>query len=62
MFVFTPLILNSANALRTFLQAPSKVLLFAVTFTNIESKKGEIIAPWYTLPASNRIPNPDALL
>ena len=45
MFVLTPLILNSAKALLTFLHAPSKVLLFAVTLTSIESKNGEIMAP-----------------
>ena len=45
IFVFTPRILNSANARRIFLLAPSSVLLFAVTLTNIESKNGEIFAP-----------------
>lgn len=45
ILVFTPLILNSRNALSNRKAAPLRVLPLAEIFTNRESKKGEILAP-----------------
>ena len=45
IFVFTPLILNSSKVRLNLSEAPFNVLPLDETFTNIESKKGEIVTP-----------------
>ena len=58
ILVLTPRIRNSCKPRKLRRIAPSNVRPHAVTFTNIESKNGEILAPGYAAPASKRMPKP----
>ena len=61
MLVLTPRMRNSRKARCMRCAVVGSVRPQAVTLTSMLSKKGEMRAPAYALPASRRIPMPPAL-